>query len=86
MPIMDEPTSLDPQIADSNSEKLVAANCYEGLVHIMADGTIGKGVAADWNISDDGLTYTFKLRNNSHWAMFRGTRLCSAKITRIRLI
>ena len=31
MPIMDEPTSLDPQIADSNSEKLVAANCYEGL-------------------------------------------------------
>ena len=72
MPIMDEPTSLDPQIADSNSEKLVAANCYEGLVRIMADGTIGKGVATDWNISDDGLTYTFKLRNNSHWAMFSG--------------
>ena len=41
LPIMDEPTSLDPQIADSNSEKLVAANCYEGLVRIMADGTIG---------------------------------------------
>ena len=33
MPIMDEPTSLDPQIADSNSEKLVAANCYEGRCH-----------------------------------------------------
>lgn len=73
MPIMDEPTSLDPQIADSNSEKLVAANCYEGLVRIMADGTIGK-----WRCH--GLEYfrrrpniyTLKLRNNSHWAMFSG--------------
>lgn len=72
MPIMEEPTSLDPQIADSNSEKLVAANSFEGLVRINENGEITKGVAESWSVSQDGLIYTFNLRKDAHWAMFSG--------------
>ena len=52
MPITDEPTSLDPQIADSNAERLVISNCYEGLVTVGADGTIHNGVAESYSVSD----------------------------------
>lgn len=72
MPITDEPDSLDPQIADSNAERLVAANCYEGLVRIASDGTVQNGAAESYTVSDDGLVYTFHLRPDGHWALFSG--------------
>lgn len=72
MPIMEEPISLDPQIANSNSEKLVAVNSFEGLVRINENGEITKGVAESWSISEDELVYTFNLRNDANWAMFSG--------------
>ena len=72
MPITDEPTSLDPQIADSNAERLVISNCYEGLVTVGADGTIHNGVAESYSVSDNGLVYTFKLRQDAHWALYSG--------------
>lgn len=72
MPITDEPNSLDPQIADSNAERLVAANCYEGLVRIAADGAVQCGAAESYTVSDDGLVYTFHLRPDGHWALFSG--------------
>lgn len=72
MPITDEPTSLDPQIADSNAERLVAVNCYEGLMRIAADGSVQPGVAERYTVSSDGLVYTFYLRQDAHWALFSG--------------
>lgn len=72
MPVTDEPTSLDPQIADSNAERLVVSNCYEGLVTVGADGTIHNGVAESYSVSDNGLVYTFKLRQDAHWALYSG--------------
>ncbi len=70
MPITDEPQSLDPQIADSNAERLVASNCYEGLVRVAADGSIQNGVATNYTVSADGLVYTFTLRRDAQWALF----------------
>lgn len=72
MPIMEEPTSLDPQIADQNSEKLVAANCFEGLLRVDENGNLANGVAQSYTVSENGLTYTFHLRQDAHWAMFSG--------------
>lgn len=72
MPITDEPTSLDPQIADSNAERLVVSNCFEGLVAVNADGTLRNGVAESYTVSDNGLVYTFKLRQDAHWALYSG--------------
>ncbi len=72
MPILDEPTSLDPQIADSDAEKMIVLNCYEGLLRVNENGELENGVAESYKISDDGLTYTFSLRQNAHWALFSG--------------
>lgn len=71
-PILDEPTSLDPQIADSDSEKTIVLNCFEGLMRINNKGELENGVAESYSVSSDGLTYTFKLRSNAHWALFSG--------------
>jgi oligopeptide transport system substrate-binding protein len=36
-----------------------------GLTTEAADGTVIPGAADSWTISDDGLTYTFALRDHS---------------------
>lgn len=59
--------SFDPQVASTSDEFLVAENCFEGLVRVLDDGTVQAGVAKQWNISGDGLTYTFNLRQGAKW-------------------
>ena len=55
MPVTDEPDSLDPQIADSNAERLTAVNCYEGLMAVDENGALLPGVAESYTVSEDGL-------------------------------
>ena len=38
------------------------ANIFEGLVQISGDGAVVPALAESWDISDDGLVYTFDLR------------------------
>lgn len=66
-PISTEPASLDPQIANSISERLFVKNAFEGLVTLGENGEIIPGVASSWTISEDGLTYIFNLRNDAKW-------------------
>lgn len=70
VPILEEPVSLDPQIARSVSERLVAANCYEGLVRIGEDGGLTEGAAESWTVSEDGLVFTFRLRRDVRWGLY----------------
>lgn len=69
LPIEFDPMCLDPQVADSKEAKLMIANCFEGLVRLDKDYKIVPGVAESWEISPDGLTYTFKLRSDTHWKL-----------------
>lgn len=69
LPIESDPMCLDPQVADSKEAKLMIANCFEGLVRLDKDYKIIPGVAESWEISKDGLTYTFNLRKNTHWKL-----------------
>ncbi len=59
--------SFDPQIASTSDEYLIIENCFEGLVRVLDDGTVQDGVAESWDISSDGLTYTFKLYQGIKW-------------------
>jgi peptide/nickel transport system substrate-binding protein len=58
-----EPASLDPHISTAMNDFRIAVNVYDGLVR-NAPGTldIEPALASSWTISDDGLTYEFKLR------------------------
>lgn len=58
-----EPPHLDPTAgAAAAIDEVVYANLFEGLTRIDENGAVQPGLASDWTISDDGLTYTFKLR------------------------
>ncbi|MBU4531695.1 MAG: ABC transporter substrate-binding protein [Hoeflea sp.] len=58
-----EPPNLDPTGgAAAAIDEVVYANVFEGLTRFGADGSILPALAESWEISEDGLTYTFKLR------------------------
>lgn len=58
-----EPQSLDPQHVSAVNDFRILMNVYDGLVRYK-DGTleVEPALATDWEISDDGLQYTFNLR------------------------
>jgi peptide/nickel transport system substrate-binding protein len=60
--------SLDPHFAATNQEMLVIRNIYNGLLKYKPDSTeIVGDLATSWETSPDGLTYTFKLRQDVEW-------------------
>ncbi|MGL5749342.1 MAG: ABC transporter substrate-binding protein, partial [Paraclostridium sp.] len=63
----DIPTLDISKAADTVSSE-VLMNTMEGLVKVDKDGKIIPGVAESWEKSEDGKTWTFKLRKNSKWS------------------
>ena len=59
--------SFDPQVASTADEFLIIENCFEGLVRVDDSGEIQKGAAESWSVSDDGLVYTFKIKQGLKW-------------------
>lgn len=61
------PATLDPQYASETGAQIVINNVFEGLVRMSADGEIIPGAAESWDVSPDGLTYVFRLRQDAKW-------------------
>jgi peptide/nickel transport system substrate-binding protein len=60
--------TLDPHFAATNQEMLIIRNLYNGLLKYKPDSTELTGdLATSWDASSDGLTYTFKLRQDVEW-------------------
>lgn len=57
------PVVLDPALHTNDPETLLNRAIYDYLVEVLPDSTIGPNLATAWTISDDGLTYTFSLRD-----------------------
>jgi len=58
-----EPSGLDPTIAAPVAIREVTwLNLYEGLVRIDRNGRVQPLLAKSWEVSPDGLTYTFRLQ------------------------
>ncbi len=60
--------TLDPQVNFLAYEAWIQDDMYEGLVTPGADGEPVPGAAEKWEISDDGLSYTFHLRDGLKWS------------------
>ncbi len=62
-----EPPSLDPDLATDTSSMKIINSIFEGLVYLNADGSVSPGAAEKWDVSADGLDYTFNLRGTDKW-------------------
>lgn len=56
------PRTLDPAKSDISTANIVIWHLTESLVAADADGTIRPALAIAWTVSDDGRTWTFRLR------------------------
>ncbi len=59
-----EPDNLNPWLSAASDTEAVFHNVFEGLVLYDETGALIPGLAESWDISDDGLTYTFHLRDD----------------------
>jgi ABC-type oligopeptide transport system substrate-binding subunit len=66
--ISSDPESLDAHKARSLQAADVLRDLGEGLVSFTATGELTPGAAASWDVSEDGLTYTFHLRADAKWS------------------
>ncbi|MBW5389143.1 peptide ABC transporter substrate-binding protein [Brachyspira hampsonii] len=63
-----EPQSIDPSFLSAIDSMIYAVHVFEGLTSKDKDGNIIGGAAESWDISEDGLTITFHLRENAKWS------------------
>lgn len=47
----------------NNNDLPMLNNCYDPLVYLLPDGSLIPCLAEEWDVSEDGLVYTFKLRS-----------------------
>lgn len=60
----EDSTTFDPIKSAQNVDNWVFSNVFDVLIRVDKSGTkLEPGLAESWTISDDGLTYTFKIRD-----------------------
>ena len=57
-----DPVGLDPHTTSATSSRNMLENVYDTLVMFDSEGRVVPGLAESWETSDDGLTWTFTLR------------------------
>ena len=65
---LDESPSIDPGLAEDSAGGDILRDLFEGLYNQDAAGNLVPGVALSHTVSDDGMTYTFTLRDNAKWS------------------
>jgi oligopeptide transport system substrate-binding protein len=76
--INENPDTLDPQMATERDSLTIISNIYSGLLRIDGNGKIVSSVAAEYEISDDGLEYMFYLRDDVYWKSGTFSAKCTA--------
>jgi oligopeptide transport system substrate-binding protein len=63
--------TLDPGLVQDTSGVQVGVELFTGLIRLHEEtGEVQPGMATDWEVSDDGLVYTFRLRDDVPWVRF----------------
>ena len=63
-----EPAKVDPALNSSVDGACLAVNMFEGLYTYDAEGQLQPALAENTEVSEDGLTYTFTLRDGLKWS------------------
>ncbi|HKL62896.1 MAG TPA: peptide ABC transporter substrate-binding protein, partial [Woeseiaceae bacterium] len=63
-----EPATLDPHLAEDSASFEILRDLYEGLTTGDVDARVVPGTAESWEVSADGLTWRFTLREDAAWS------------------
>jgi len=63
-----EPDTLDPQRARTDAAFNILRDLFEGLTTVGPDGEPRPAAAESWQVREDGLEYTFQLREGLRWS------------------
>ncbi|MBB4052672.1 oligopeptide transport system substrate-binding protein [Devosia subaequoris] len=66
--VLDEHSSVDPQIVEDVTGSELVRDLFEGLLNQNADGELVPGVATEWSANEDNTQWTFKLREDAKWS------------------
>ena len=66
--VLDEHSSVDPQVVEDVSGSEIVRDLFEGLFNQDADGNLVPGVALDFVANEDNTQFTFNLRDNAKWS------------------
>lgn len=62
-----EPKTIDPTLNSLNAVSVYIVHAFESLTKLDSNNNVQGGMAESWDISEDGLIYTFHLRTNAKW-------------------
>ncbi|MFO7743507.1 MAG: ABC transporter substrate-binding protein [Anaerolineae bacterium] len=66
--LVGQPRVLNPLLCGfEQPDQALCSLIFSGLTRLNGQGEVEPDLASDWEISDDGLSYTFRLRSNAHW-------------------
>ncbi|MGL5352443.1 MAG: peptide ABC transporter substrate-binding protein [Clostridium sp.] len=82
----EDPKTLDPQLNTASGAGNIILNAFEGLTRMNKDSKADAGVAKDWTVSEDGLKYTFNLRDDAKWSDGQGVTAEDFKYAWIRAL
>jgi oligopeptide transport system substrate-binding protein len=64
----DNAIALDPTLAEDSFSCVIVGNTIEGLYSVTPEGKVELAMAKDVKVSDDGLTWTFTIRDDAKWS------------------
>lgn len=62
-----DPTTFNPVLKADDDGHLIYQNVFDGLLELNINSEVIPGLAETWDISDDGLVYTFHLAKGVKW-------------------
>lgn len=67
-----DPVTWDILATSQAADSEAIVNTFDGLMEYDTEGTLQPALAESYEVSDDGLTYTFKLREGVKWVDSQG--------------
>ncbi|MGN0298659.1 MAG: peptide ABC transporter substrate-binding protein [Lachnospiraceae bacterium] len=72
-----DPTTWDPFATYLASDSSAIVNTYDGLLEYDNEGVLQPALAESYEVSEDGLTYTFHLREGVKWVDSQGREVAT---------
>ena len=79
MPYASDPVTWDGLATSRAADTNAIINTYDGLMEYDVEGTLQPALAESYEVSDDGLTYTFHLRKDVKWTDSQGREVDTVK-------